>query len=181
MYFDEAGTSGGAVFPAGIYKGAIFNGMYRNQDWWELSFSSPEGHSITKYLNTPTGQYPYGEETPEDALQREADDNIRYVVKALRVVAGDEIASSVATEDYESFMAQSASILLPLKGTLVNLKILPNAKKPEFTDLPRRASRYPLYSYIERYEEGEEPKLKFTKRELALLNENGITQYGQAD
>lgn len=164
LYFQE-GSSTGSQFPAGIHSAVEFTGMVRNQDWWELTYAK-NGYTISKYLFAPKGKFTYDDETPEDAFLREMNANIDHVVHILRIVLGDEKAAMVEDETYDGFMEKSATILSDYKGALVNLKVGVNKKKPEYTEL----SKYP--SYVERFVEGREPKLKFSKREQEVLDEN---------
>jgi len=164
LHFSE-GNSNSQQFPAGIHTAVSFTGMARNQDWWELMYAK-NGYTISKYLFAPKGKFTYEDETPEDAFQREMSANIDHVVHLLRIVVGDEQAARVEAETYDEFMDLAAGILNEYKGFEVNLKVTPNKKKPEYTEL----GKYP--SYVEKYTEGRAPKIKFSKKELEVIENN---------
>ena len=173
LLFDSPSKDGGqSQIAPGIYtKGfTFFTGMNRDQSWWDINFADRDGHVIRKRLFDPKGNFPNEGESPEEALYREMEDNLKHVVKLARVILGDEATEQISAEDYQSFNRKVSELVASSKGTLVNLKVVVVKKKDKetgkdlfFSDL----SRYP--NYLE--ESGTTTKLKFSKREAEVLEE----------
>lgn len=161
MLFNEApGAGSGSKIPVGIQSGVSFNGLVRDQEWWDIKFSK-DGQQLHKRLFDPTGSYQFDDETPEQALEREMEANLRHAANLAHVIVGEK-ASEIEAPDYHAFMKAIADAVNPHKGFLVNLKVIPD-RKLKYPDL----GKYP--NYLERHQEGVESKLKYSKKELELL------------
>lgn len=168
MYFENELPSSGSRIPVGIHdKGDIFfNGLRRNEDWWELHFSSKSGQVQTKRLFQPNANFINEGETPSDALKRSEDKNIAVVTVALRCLLGESVGD-VEFDSYEDFMHKSADLLKGVEGTTICLKVSPDPKKPEY-------GKVPDYKYMDSYLEGFPTALYWTKKEKQLLEDLGI-------
>lgn len=173
LLFDSPSKEGGqSQIPTGIYTDGTtsFTTFVRDQQWWDINFADTSGRSIRKRLFDPKGTFPYEGESPEEALYREMEDNLKHVVKLARVLLGDEATEQISAEDYQSFNQKVSELVAPFKGSPVNLKVSVVKRKDKetgkdlyFSDL----GRYP--NYLE--EVGGTSKLKFSKREAEVLSE----------
>ncbi len=163
----------GLKIPVGIHDDVNFLGLKKESNWWDILFVRPSTRqTIHKRLFQPTGEYVYEEETPEMALEREIDTNLKHVVHLLREFLGDDNTSQLEAPDYDTFMDMAADYLAQFIGERVWLKVIPD-RKGKYPDL----GKYP--NYVERYAPGVGTKLKFTKKEseaVAKFHEaNGVT------
>lgn len=170
------GDPGGSRLPVGIHENVDFTGISADGKYTDLTFQK-EGQTVRKRLFAPQGNYPFGEETQADALERETNENARYVVHLMRAVLGDEATSAVEAPDYDSFMSQAAALLNSQVPAAVNLKVVPNRKEPQYSDLPQYASsKYP--SYVERYVPGQNSNLTYTAKEMELIEKHNSLSEG---
>lgn len=156
-------TGEGLKIPVGIHGDVNFLGLKKDSTWWDILFVRPSTRqTIHKRLFQPRGEFVNPDETPQEALEREMDTNLKHVVHLLREFLGDENTAQLEAPDYDSFMEMSADYLNQFIGEQVWLKVIPD-KKGKYPDL----GRYP--NYVERYVDGVECKLKFTKKELEAV------------
>lgn len=165
-------TGEGAKIPVGIHGDVNFLGLKKDTTWWDILFVKPATRqTIHKRLFQPTGEYTYENETPEEAYNREVDNNLKHVVHLLREFLGDESTSQLEAPDYEAFVEMAADYLDQFIGEQVWLKVIPD-RKGKYPDL----GRYP--NYVERFVEGMETTLKFTKKEGEAVAKYYDTQDG---
>ena len=102
-------------------------------------------------------------ETPSEALKRAEDRNIATVAAVMRALMGEQVGEMEFNE-YEEFMNLAASALQPFEGTPVCLKVLPDKKNTKYTTIPDRR-------FIDTFVEGFPTNLRFSKKELELLEQ----------
>ena len=160
----------GVKIPVGIHGDVNFLGLKQDQSWWDILFVKPTTRqTIHKRLFQPKGEYVQPDETPQDALERDMDNNLKHVVHLLSEFLGKENTATLEAPDYDAFMEMAAEYLDQFIGERVWLKVIPD-KKGKYPDL----GRYP--NYVERFYDGEETKLKFSKKEL-----EAVEKFYQAD
>lgn len=125
-----------------------------------------DGATIQKTLWTPKGDYPLKNsdgvliETKEEATLRESKENLRHIAKLLGIFLPPEKLESFPNLNYENFIDKAITTLTPILNTKkVNLKVIYDSDGV-YTEL----GRFP--DYVELYQEGVEPTLKYSTYEL---------------
>jgi hypothetical protein len=157
FYYTDVLPNSGARLEVGIHEGAEFQGLVKDTDFHEIKFTK-DGKAITKRLRRPTA-IPKDGESDADALTRSIDANLRHVVKLLLLTEGDKFLDTFEAPDYDAFMAKAVEVLNKHRGFKVNLKVTPDYKESKYAELGY------FTDYIEKYEEGKEPTLRFSKKE----------------
>lgn len=109
-------------------------------------------------------------ETPVEALRREEGRNLAIVTAVLHAVLPEVEFDKFEGKDYGDFIAKAVVSLNKFKNSLVNLKVVGKkvvSKVTKKTNIFSDIQNYP--GFIEKYVEGEETKLKFSAKELAVL------------
>lgn len=167
LFFEEKLGGGGTKIPVGIHTGVKFEGIEKDQKWFDIKYSNADGRTIHKRLFCEAN--PKDGETLETAITRRNTNNIRHVVKLLRIFLGDEVAITVTAPDHDAYILYAAALLAPFKGQLVNLKVTLD-----------RDGKYPElgYSsdYVERHIPGVATTLKFTNSEQAKIDAGPVSK-----
>lgn len=76
----------------------------------------------------------------------------------MEALLGAEVVETFGAADYKGFIAAATLLLTPLKGTEVNLKVVPDWKEGIYPDLP-------MTRFVEKYQAGVTPQIRFSKKE----------------
>lgn len=153
-------VGGGIKVPVGIHEGVTFSGIVKEKTWYDILFHNADGRSIYKRLFEPTGSNPKEGETVLEAQQREQERNARILTEVMYAVLDKELVDAFSAQSYAAFVDGAVFYLTPKKGTLVNLKVIPDYKEKKYPELPLR-------DFVEKHVAGEPSKLKMSKKEQA--------------
>lgn len=158
-------STGGTKVPVGVHNGGVFfQGLNNEAGWTDINFTSKDGRSIHKRLFTPTGSFAKSGENIQDAYNREVDRNLKSLVHVMEALLGAEVVETFGAADYKGFISAATLLLTPLKGTEVNLKVVPDWKEGVFPDLP-------MTRFVEKHQEGVAPQIRFSKKEEEAVAE----------
>lgn len=76
----------------------------------------------------------------------------------MEALLGSEVVETFGAADYKGFISAATLLLTPLKGTEVNLKVVPDWKEGIFPDLP-------MTRFVEKFQSGVTPQIRFSKKE----------------
>lgn len=153
--------------PVGIHINCRITSVKLGEGFFDINFESPDGAIHNKRLWDPKGSYPKQKEdgsteTTNEAKFREEASNLTHVVKIMHIVLGEKAIMELPELEYTAFLKKAETLLTPkvLEKVRVNLKLIYDAdgQYSVFGNFP---------DYIELHVPNEEPKLSFTKWELA--------------
>lgn len=121
----------------------------------------------------PTGGNPKEGETIEQAYQREVAKNLRHVVHVMSALLGDEAIAQFSADDYKTFIANASQLLNEVKGTAINLKVIPDYKEAMYPEIP------PYGRYVEKA--GGDLTLSFSKKELEAVEKMVANRANKSD
>ena len=155
--------------PPGIHEAVEFTAAYFEMDDIILVFEGTEG-KLKNRLFQPTGDYTFGDETPEDALERKRFENLRLITQLMVATLDEAVVEAFEAETYEDYVKGAITLLGRPIHKKVNIKVVPRKADQPYTKLPDL--RYPKTpAVVERWVEGTKPSLSFTDKELELVEE----------
>lgn len=83
---------------------------------------------------------------------------MKSLVSVMEALLGLDVVETFGAPDYKGFMTGASTLLNPLKGLEVNLKVVPDWKEGIYPDLP-------MTKFVEKYQEGTPTNLRFYKKE----------------
>jgi hypothetical protein len=167
----ETGGTGTRLKPMNIYTKIALKDIEVEDGFVEITFVDPETRLVAiNRLWEPKGKFPNEKtnsdgtktkETVEEAKTREMISNLSHLTTLVELAFGKDAKNNMAAEDYNSFVNLAITLLKPIyeKG-LFNLKVVMDENGYA------KIGRYPR-SYIELYQEGVAPSLKFDPYEIA--------------
>lgn len=166
-FFGESGKQ----FIPGIHTDVEFGGLeITDKNAVAITFEK-DGARVKQFLFEPTGTYPFGDESPEAAMKREQNNNLRHIIALMRTVLGDDVAYEVRGEDYDDFVQKASTLLNPHIGFKVNLKLLPGRREKQPVEVPRFPPKANGEGrYVEPYVIDSEATLTYTEREQEAMN-----------
>lgn len=157
--FIETPKAGGVKIPVGIHSGVSFSGIIKEPKWFDIQFSNDEGRSIYKRVFAPTGSRQRDGESIQDSILREEENCMKALTEVMVAVLDKEVVENFTAPTFSAFVEGATYLLNMTKGVKVNIKVVPDYKEKIFPELP--------YSrFVEKHVVGEEPKLKFSKKDL---------------
>lgn len=145
----------------GIHKNCKFEGVEIGDNYLDIFVANDEGESQNKRIWFPDENKIYvrdGEEF-EEAVERDTIDRLDHIVSLVEVLHGQEVAENLEAKTFLEFCEKTKTLCNGVIGTRVNVKLIYD-KAGDYSEFPY----FP--PYLERYVEGQEPTLKFTKYEL---------------
>lgn len=133
----------------------------------DINFTNKEGRVIHKRLFTPAGANPKTGENIQEAYNREVERNLVSLVHVMEALLGDDVVETFGAADYKTFVTGAATLLNNLKGTEVNLKVIPDWKEQIYPDLPMR-------SFVEKHIPGAASALWISKKEQEQIDNMGL-------
>ena len=154
----------GAKIGYGIHENVTVKSISRKETpnknkFVEILFEK-DGATLQKTLWEPKGNYPQEGESQEEAISREAKENLRHIARILGIFLTPDKLESFPNLDYQNFIDKAIVTLTPVLSTKsVNLKVIYDSDGV-YTEL----GRFP--DYVELHEAGKEPTLKYSPYEI---------------
>lgn len=161
--------SGFRKMGVGIYSNCEVTSVEVGDRFIDFNYKNTDGEISNKRVWFPdiTKITPKEGEDMKTALDRVTKQELGHIVKHMHIFLTPQEINSFSAPDFASFATKAAQMLTPkLKDAKVNLKLIYDAKG-EFPTFEK------VYTtYIEKYVEGQEPTIKFSKWE----KENRLTK-----
>jgi hypothetical protein len=168
-------TGGASKIPAGIHSNVKITKIDIGPNYIDFLFEDQEGRvdNDRHFFPDKDRVNPRDNQTAEEAFQAEVKDRVERLTQYPQIYFEKEELSKLSqgVGSFEALAKRVQDALTPKLATqTVNIKTIPNKdlKYPEFP-------RYPLY--VEKYVEGQEPTLKYSKWELnnrVLPSQQGV-------
>jgi hypothetical protein len=162
MFFENLKGSVQKI-PVGIhtvkFAGITFNGSYV-----DINFEDNEGRRLHKRLFDPFNVDSVSVGSVQEKIDENVKRNLTLLVTILRTVASDDVARGLDFPSYDEFIKGVSTILDEYRGTLVNIKVVPDWRERRYPELAK-------YGFIEKYQEGVEPTLKFSEKQVQEIAE----------
>ncbi len=162
--YEEYSAPKAGKIPVGIHQAVKVVSVEADKDYIvDINFEDAQGRKQNKRLWYPKGNYPDKEkgETPEQAKNREARQNLAHLTRLLHIFDGpDSLKKFPKGLNYESFIDEAIKVLKPkLSKKTINLKVLYD-KDGVYTEI---FGKFP--SYMEEHIPGQEPTIEISEWE----------------
>lgn len=158
--FDQINTGTGTKIGVGVHANVKLSGVDVGDKYIDFNFVKDDLVHNKRIWFPSDKIFQNDGESEAEARKRDLNDRLVHIAKFLHIFKGEEVTKTLQAPTFAEYAERAAEMLNEAKNTAtLNLKLIYD-KEGRYSTFGRFAN------YVEKYEEGKEPRIKFSDWEI---------------